>query len=146
MGFLERGLLLYLCLAIAMAFSFPTIIFGTNEQGRNMLSFFGINAYDNVTGEPIINGTITYGDTATQNQLLKQGVDVTPSTFQFFIDVVKNTIGYIVLFFKVILSPFIIFYTAVTSFGMPLPLLFMFALPMVLLFLLGIIYFLRSGG
>ena len=60
MGFLQRGLLIYLTIAIAVCLTMPSIIFNNNGNPaeRSVLSFFNMD-YDNSTGDFAITSTTT---------------------------------------------------------------------------------------
>jgi hypothetical protein len=144
-GFLERALLLYLCLAIVSAFIQPQVIFGDSEQGRNLLTFFNINTYNTTTNEPILPQKLALNTdvNAQEGNLFSRGFQFISSAFQWVIDVVLNTIGYIALFFRVMFSPFIIF-TSPAMQGIPTILIFVMVFPLIFLFLYAIIGFIRG--
>ena len=147
MGFLEKGLIIYLCLAIACVFWQPSIIFEGSEQGNSVLSFIGINSYNQTTNEPIIDPVgSTSNDVNNSNSQLSTSrtSETSLGNFQFIVDPIFNAFGWVNLFFKVLFSPWIIF-TSPQMGNAPLPIFFIYAVPIIFITLIGIIFFIRSG-
>lgn len=144
MAFLEKGLLLYLCFAIACSFWQPNIIFG--EGNVNMLTTM-YNFNENSVTPAVVNNSVGFGDTGLNNpdQMFKSGKEGT-SSFQWIVDPLGNIIGFIGMFFKALFSPFTIFmYMINPQVGAPVPIMWIFAVPLIFLVFLGFIIFIRSG-
>lgn len=137
MPFLEKGLLLYLCFAIACSFAMPTWVFGN----QNILtSMFNINSTNITTTQQVGFGA---NELNQPNTTFKAGYEGAAAT-QFVVDPLGNVIGIVGFIFRFLFSPFIIFYNLVTI-GAPVPMIFIFAMPVVFLVFWGIIVFIRSG-
>ena len=148
MGFLERGLLLYLLFAITVSISYPAYIFNTdgNQKENSPLSFINVK-YNSSTGQPFYEtvGGQTMTNTAAgyANETTSQPVIQTGVTILTWIDGLKQVFSWVGLFFKFLLSP-VIFLAGIA--GVASPLTVMIGLPLVILFLLGLLYFVRSGA
>lgn len=146
MGFLEKGLLLYLCLAIAILFWQPSIILGESEQSAHILSVFNIDSVNQTNGsikDLGLPGTLNLSDQTAYDQLTKVGSDTTSTLIQAFIDAVANVMEYVKIFFRIVFSPFVIF-TSPQMADAPAPVLFVFALPAILGLIVAIILFVRG--
>jgi hypothetical protein len=147
MGFLAKGVLLYLLLAVAIAFAAPSIIFSSDSPSDStVLSWFNIRL--NSTDNSIYYNTTTYSITGEANtsysQLLTTPALPTGTGFLGFIDPLLHVFSWIATFGKVLVSPIIMF-THPEMTGAPIAILMIIGIPIVLLFLLGIIGFIRNG-
>jgi len=146
MGMLSKGLLLYFCIAIAVSFWQPDLLYGSGgsaTNGVNILSPFGVT-YNQSTGQP----QIPYDQQSLSNksetaQMLSQGSEGTGQSFWLLIDPLHNVMSFISILFNFLFSPIIIF-GHLLSMGAPIIAVMVFALPLVFLVFLGVIYFI--GG
>ena len=58
MGFFQRALFLYFCLAVAICFAMPSVIFGGQAQGNTVLSWFNIEC----SGSCLSSNDISYNN------------------------------------------------------------------------------------
>lgn len=146
MGFLEKGMLLYFVLALAVAFWQPAYVFDS-EQGKTVLDVVGIDSYDEETNMPVYGQTANFSGESSEAQeaLTQSGGESIFGSLQFIIDPVFNAIGWVKLLGKFLFSPVLIFFNPIMS-EAPAPILFLFAMPLIFLVLMGIIYFVRSGS
>jgi hypothetical protein len=142
MGLLAKGLLLYFCMAIAVSFWQPSVIFG-DDNGKNMLSVFGIDSYNSTTNKPIVPDSLTAGNSTNFDQLTKQGTEGSSTGFLALVDGLLNVLGFIGLLLSFLFSPFIIF-AHFLKIGAPIEMLFVFALPIIFMVLIAFIHFI--GG
>lgn len=133
MSLFTRLILLYLCIALACAFWNPSIVFGDSKQAETVLNFFNINN----TNTTNLNWSSS-GDKSTE--LFKSGCEGAACAIQSFVDPVLNVLGYINLVFNVVFSPFRI----MTAVGMPTTLTLLFTLPLIFMFIISIIMFIRG--
>lgn len=146
MGFLTKGILLYLLLAISIAFAAPNIIFsGSSPSDATVLSWFNIRLdannsvyYNSTTYSPTGEASTSYGNISTIPPL------PTGTGFLGFIDPLLHVFSWIATFGKVLFSPIIIFTHPEMS-GAPIAILMIIGIPVVLLLLLGIVAFIRNG-
>lgn len=150
MSFFEKAILLYLCFAIGCSFWQPDIVFGNQNGKDNVLTMlFNINSTDigsgsTTFGSTDLNNKINGQDNQTGNSgLFKVGKD-TVSSYQWVVDGLGIVIRIIGIFFQALFSPFIMFFSMVTM-GAPVPLMFVFAIPLITMFLVGFLIFIRSG-
>lgn len=154
MGFLQRGILIYLAIAIAVAMSMPSAIFNSGSPADNtVLSWF------NLQYNP---GTDTIQMKNTTNNGLNSGLPTsnfgTPSSpassgsLIGFIDPVYQVFSWIGTVFKVVGSPLYLLSggsaaVADTSVNSPMQmgLLLIFVIPLTLLMVIGLIIWIRSG-
>lgn len=151
MGFFQRGLLLYLCLAIAIAFAAPSVIFHNTNSPADMtlLSWFNVN-YDNSSG----SGDITYnqgssglqGDAGVQANASFSASRTQANTLggflTFIIDGLWQVWNWITAIFKVLFSPIILLTSP--NLNLPTPIIFVFAIPLTFLFIIGLIMWIRG--
>jgi hypothetical protein len=146
MGFLTKGILLYLLLAVAVAFAAPSIIFsGSSPSDVTVLSWFNIGLDANNT---VFYNSTTYSTTGGANSSYSTLSTVPPlptgTGFLGFIDPLLHVFSWIATFGKVLFSPIIIFTHPEMS-GAPIAILMIIGIPVVLLLLLGIVAFIRNG-
>jgi hypothetical protein len=149
MGFLTKGVLIYLLLAIAIAFAAPHIIFsGSSPSDATVLSWFNVKIdanntvyYDTIPAYGLNGSALTSNMGMTTLPTPTSGGT---SFFQTFIDPLVQTWNWVITLGKVVFSPIIIF-THPDMTGAPISLLFIIGLPIVVLFLLGLIIWVRSG-
>jgi hypothetical protein len=148
MGFLLKGSLLYLLLAVALAFGAPGTVFnGTNPTDATFLSWFNIRldpatnviSYDTSTYDPTGAASSSFGNLTAQWQ-----APTNQGTFFSGLDPLFQVFSWIGTFGKMLFSP-IIMLTKPEMTGAPIAILFIIAIPIVLLFLIGIIGWIRSG-
>jgi len=148
MGFLQRGLLIYLCIAIAICMTMPQIIFNGNTPADNsVLSWFNLN-YDSTTN------SISIGNTTTSTNI-QSGTDrflspTSPSgsgSILGFLDPVFQIFTWIPLIFKVMFSPIILLTSAAVTGDAVISsaLLLIIGIPAVFLMIVGLITWIRSG-
>ena len=144
MGFLQRGLLIYLTIAIAVCLTMPSIIFNNNGNPaeRSVLSFFNMD-YDNSTGDFAITSTTTSSNLDSGTSGFTQPSSPSSSgSLLGFIDPVFQVFNWIGIFFKVLFSPIILLTSPELSAGagvLPTALLFIIGLPLVLMMLVGLV-------
>jgi hypothetical protein len=148
MGFLQRGMLIYLGIAIAICMTMPSVIFSGGSPAENsVLSWFNLN-YDSTTN------TVSMQNTTTSTQI-SSGTDrflspTSPSSsgsLLGFVDPVYQVFSWIPLFFKVLFSPIILLMSPATT-GAPVlasSLLFIIGIPATFLMIIGLIIWIRSG-
>jgi hypothetical protein len=145
MGFFQRGLLLYLCLAIAMAFAAPQVIFSGNSPADvTLLSWFSVN-YDNSTGDiSYVNGSSGLQGDAGTNAAESFGASRTTVTgfLSFIIDGLWQVWSWVAAIFKVLFSPIILLTSP--DLHIPTPIIFVFAIPLTFLFIIGLIMWIRG--
>lgn len=141
-GFLQRGLLLYLLIAIIMVFAAPQYVFsGNTPADKTVLAWFDMT-YDNNTGSVSMGGNFSSSQYGTAYGTMNDPTSPAGANgILGFIDVFYQVFDWVKLFFKVIFSPILLF----TNVGMPTPIILILAVPLVLLFILGIIGWIRSG-
>lgn len=141
-GFLQRGLLLYLMIAIIMVFAAPQVVFsGTSPAKTTVLGWFDMT-YDPVTGVVTQGGNFSsdkYSDAASS--MNQPTSPAGAGGILGFIDVFYQVFSWVVLFFQIIFSPIYL----LTSVNMPFGIVLILGVPLVLLFILGIISWIRSG-
>lgn len=149
MGFLQRGLLIYLCIAIAVCMTMPSVLFNGNTPAENsVLSWFNL-VYDPVTD------TVTMGNTTASTNIASGTAGFeTPSSPSSsgsligFIDPVFQVFSWVKLIFKVIFSPLILLTSPALVGGSPIlanALMFIIGIPLVFLTIVGLIIWIRSG-
>jgi hypothetical protein len=146
MGFLMKGILLYLLLATAIAFAAPQMIFNAGSPSDStVLSWFNVRVDSNNT---VYYDTANYsaGGSAGTGMSNLTSVPQLPSGTGFlgFIDPLLHVFSWIGTFGKVLFSPIIIM-TKPEMTGAPIALLFIIGIPVVVLFLVGLIVWIRSG-
>lgn len=155
MGFLEKVLMIYLCLAIATSFFNPSIVLSNNNNNTtSILGLFDVG-YNTTTNEPYVRSSewgneeiateLDYTTSATTGgNIFKKAIDATSSFFQWMIDGLANVMNVIKLMAKFAFSPFLLF-THIVKLGAPFQLLFIFAIPLTFMFILAFIRFIRGG-
>ncbi len=144
MGFLMKGILLYLLLATAIAFGAPSMIFSSGSPSDNtVLSWFNVRAN--------INNTVYY---ATADNYSTSGSSVanlsalpavpSASGSWGFVDPLLKVFSWVGTFGKILFSPIVMF-TKPEMDGAPIAILFIIGIPIVVLFLIGLIGWIRSG-
>jgi len=132
-GFLQRGLLLYLFLAIAVSFAAPDVIFANGSPaGNNVLSWFDLS-YNDVTGDVTASPQFA---TDTQVQNATSGLE-TPSAISQsggilgWLDPLFQVFSWIPLIFKVLFSPILLLTNPLIA--MPTSVILIIGIPLVLL-------------
>lgn len=147
---IEKILLLYLCMAIAVSSFFPSVIF--TQGDNNILSIFHIQY--NETSGVIDVGTQTgfadsnldqYSTNEPDNPGFWQGViNSIGGFFQSFVDGLKNVLGALKILGKFLFSPFLFIADPNLMGSAPFFVKMIFALPLVLMGLFGIMKFIRG--
>lgn len=144
MAMFQRGLLIYLMIAIAFVFAAPSAVIGNNKIGHSMMDFFTGVQYDAVSNQVTnvngVNINQDYQDITQENNtngLFSSGSGTTNSLFSIIIDPLVNLLSFITLIFSVLLSP-IILMTSPQMQGAPPAIMLLLALPLVVLFFSGI--------
>jgi len=149
MGFIERGLLLYLVMAIACVFIAPTIIFnGSSPADSTVLSWFNIEYTNNEAR--ITSATLSSDANNATNNLAGAQTSATSgltllSIFDPIGQFVSGAVSWFKLFFKVLFSPIVLLSSPEFS-GMHPAVMFIFGIIPVFLVIIGIIVFIRSGA
>jgi hypothetical protein len=141
MGFFQRGLLLYLCLAIAMAFAAPQVVFnGDSPAENNLLSWFNVER--NVTDNTLsISDNSSFGGAVDTDA--EESFTATKSPLLGALDTLWQVFSWVGVIFKVIFSPIIVL--TAPELNMPTAVIFVFAIPLTFLFIVGLIGWIRSG-
>lgn len=150
MSFLLKGIVVYLLLAIAATFWAPALVFsGGTASDQTVLSWFNVGLDGNNLP------TYNQGDPYGTNSAAKTASDAAQTEPKLsggiltFMDPIIQVWQWIKTLFKVIFSPIIILTSAGAVPGTPapiyLPLLFIFGLPLVALFIMSVIGWIRSG-
>jgi len=157
MAFLQRGLIIYLFIALAMTFAYPQAIFNGNTPADNtVLSWFNLALNQtciNVPGQTdfsncvYVPGSITAFSNTVGNNTATFTTPSSPSSSGSligFLDPVFQVFSWIGLFFKVIFSPIIMLTSPIMT-GAPTALTLLLGIPLVFLMIIGLITFIRSG-
>ena len=148
MAFLLKGILVYLLLAIAVTMWAPQVIFNSGSPSdATVLSWFKIKLDANNQPYYDTGGAYALNGSAATSVAQMGNVPITPSgnpTLLTGLDSLFQVFSWIATFGKVLFSPIIIFSSPAMT-GAPMALLWIFAIPIVLLFLVSIIAWIRSG-
>ena len=149
MGFIDKIILLYVCMGIAVAFWQPSLVFEHNSAISNLYNI-PYNQSTAVAGIPgcSADGIGCFGSNYSsqiQNQsvissIFNQLGGVTGS----FIDSLNNVIGFFQTAFNFLFWPYVLFSNKPMS-DAPTSLFYIFAIPMVTLLLIAIVNWVRSG-
>lgn len=144
-GFLQRGLLLYLFVAIAVSMAVPDVIFGNGSPaGNSVMSWFDIDSSYTGTTPIITNQSDYFGDVGNAtNSLNTLSSPSSSGGILGWIDPLYQIFSWIPLMFRVLFSPVILLTDARVA--MPGIVILIFAIPLVLMFILGLIGWIRSG-
>lgn len=147
MGFLMKGVLLYLLLAIAIAFAAPHMIFSSGSPADNtVLSWFNVRIDANDSIYYDIGNYSASGDAGAGIANLST-IPPLPTGSGFlmgWIDPLLKVFSWVGTFGKVLFSPIIIFTKPEMS-GAPIAILLIIGIPIVALFIIGLIGWIRSG-
>jgi len=148
MGFFEKGILIYLLIAVAVSFWQPTIIFnGENPYENNLLSWFNVKI-NTTTNEIYYDTTEGYEASTEVDQATDEALRIDPipsgTNFLTFLDPIFKVIAFAGIIVKFIFSPIIIL-TKPQFTGMPVSIILMFAIPLVTLFLVSVFKWIRNG-
>lgn len=144
-GFLQRGLLLYLIVAICITFTAPEVIFDSGSPRDNtVLSWFDMT-YNESSGEVITNNQWGSGSSSEINNSMTQTNPASSGSGSIlgFLDPLFQVFSWIGLIFKVIFSPITIMIDPLVS--MPSGVVLIIGVPLVLLMIFGLISWIRSG-
>jgi hypothetical protein len=146
MGFLMKGVLLYLLLAISIAFAAPHMIFSSGSPADNtVLSWFNVRIDSN---DSIYYNTINYSSTGDAGPRVANLSTIPPlptgTGFLAGIDPLLQVFSWVGTFGKMLFSPIVIFTNPEMS-DAPIALLMLIGIPVVVLFILGIIIWIRNG-
>lgn len=158
MGFLQRGLLIYMCIAIAICMSMPGQLFNGNTPAENsVLSWFDL-AYDSNTGQVTMQGSNSSTNIASGTDRLQNPTNPASSgSLIGFIDPVFQVWSWIQLIFKVLFSPVVLLTNSggtanpiIADHGqinspLQMGLMFIFVIPLVFMTIIGLIIWIRSG-
>ena len=146
MGFLERGLLLYLGIAIALCFAAPQVIFTSGSTADNsVLGWFNMG-YNETDGSVYsITSSNSFSTTANSSSTsFTSGNTPEAGGLLGFLDPVFQVFGWIGLIFKVLFSP-VVLLTGDAMAGAPTMLFLIIAIPIVFMTLFGLIAWIRGG-
>lgn len=148
MGFFEKGILLYLLLAVAISLWQPSIIFdGSTSQADTPLGWFNVklNTTNNEVYYDTGDGYNVTGDVQTGiNEALR--VDRIPqgTNFLTFLDPIFKVLSFLAVVIKILFAPIIIF-TKPQFTGLPMSFMLIFVIPLVALVLISILKWIRNG-
>ena len=150
-GFLQRGVLLYLCLAIAVCFAAPEVVFDTEltkaPVDNTMLSWFDLESdgtsvdFRNTSKPDWSNDPLLANATA--------GLDnyKTPSStgggLLGWLDPLFQVFEWIKLLFRIIFSPILLLIDP--RIAMPSSIVLIIGIPLVIMMIIGMISWIRSG-
>jgi hypothetical protein len=131
---ITKIVLIYVCIAIACIFWRPDIVLGTSPQASNILSVLNINStnYNTLTA---INSSVNTDSIFAQGQETR-----TQNIFLTIIDGLFNVMGYITILFRVVFSPVMV----MTAGGFPIEFTYMFGIPLVMMFIIAFVRFVRG--
>lgn len=147
---IQKILLLYLCMAIAVSAFYPEVVLGNDKQ-NSIMGIFNV-AVNSTTGEIYINETgfsdpnlndEVFND-ETESGFFKRGLEGASQFFQNFVDGLQNVLGVVKILFKFLFSPFIFVFSPELMGGAPFFIKIIFALPLVFMALMAIIRFIRG--
>ena len=145
---IAKVLLIYLCIAIAVSLFFPqTILQG---EDNNLLRVFKVYYNESTDSIQIYSGfadddlqTLVFDD-EDKPGFFQSILGSASDFFQSFVDGLRNVLGVIKILFKFLFSPFIFIMTPELMGSAPIYVKMIFALPLVLLALVGLIKFIRG--
>jgi hypothetical protein len=148
MGFLLKGVLLYLLLSIAIALAVPNIVFENGSPtDATVLGWFNksikLDSNNNIYQVPeaySLDGDVQ--DTISNLSMVPQLP--TGTGFLGFIDPLLHTFGFIGTIAKVFASPIIVMSKPEMT-GIPIGFILIIIIPLVALFIIGLIGWIRSG-
>jgi hypothetical protein len=146
MGWLEKGVIFYFFLALAIACWQPTVVFDSNSPtDATLLSWFNVVLDSN---NQTVYNTSRYAFTGNAggsagNMTVTAPVP-TGTNILTLIDPIYQIFSWIPTLVKIMFGP-IILLTKPEFAGMPGIVYMIIGLPAILLFLVGLIYFLRGG-
>lgn len=148
-GFLQRGILLYLMLAIAIVFAAPEVVF-TNPNGSpaeaTLLSWFDLDTTDyydlhfrNESNPQLSSSTIGNETNAFITPTSPSG----SGGILGWLDPLYQVFSWVTLIFKMLFSPIILLTDPRVA--MPFSVVLLIGIPLVILFIVGLISWIRSG-
>jgi len=147
MSFLLKGALFYLMLAIALSFAVPNVVFGTgtNPTADTLLSWFNIHR-DIATNDISVSQGLSGSGVAANpwGNMSSQPTIPTGTTWYRGIDPLLQVWSWISTIGAMFMSP-IILLTKPELTGIPIAILLIIAVPVVLLFIISLIGWIRSG-
>lgn len=146
MGFFQRGLLIYLCIAIAIAMTMPSAIFNGNTPADNtVLSWFNLN-YNSTSGNITMQNTTAASGLPT-GSFQTPTSPASSSSIIGFIDPIYQVFSWVGTVFKVLFSPIILLTSPAVAGDSTIAsgLLFIIGIPAVLLMIVGLLVWIRSG-
>lgn len=148
-GFLQRGVLLYLMLAIAIVFAAPQVVF-TNPSGspaqNTLLSWFDLDTsdYSNLhfrnESVPALNPSTIGNET---NAFITPTSPSGSGGILGWLDPLYQVFSWVTLLFKMLFSPILLLTDP--RIAMPFSVVLLIGIPLVLLFIIGLIGWIRSG-
>lgn len=146
MGFLQRGLLLYLAIAIGVTFASAPILYGEDNQAdKTVLSWFNIEI-NQTSKQPYVPYTanFSYGNGTDGSQQYFDSAKPPSSGLGIFgfIDPIWQIWDWVRVFFKTIFSPFVVLLDP--SLQLPTPIIFVFVIPLTFMFIVGLIMWIRG--
>jgi len=142
MGYLERGLLLYLLLALAITFAYPQVVF-TGQAGETVLQWFDVS-YNSSTDTVSVGSAMSSSATnATAD--LAIAPDTSGTGFLYLFDPIFQVLSWFLLIFAILFSPIMLLGSGNPGMaGAPTAVVFMIGLPLVLLMVIALIKFFRG--
>lgn len=146
---IAKWLLLYLCMAIVVSSFFPSIVLSENDN--NILKIFKV--YYNASSDSVVLGGSGFADgdlsdfaynEPTEPGFFQSVLESASSFFQSFVDGLKNVLGALKILGKFLFSPFIFIGSPEIMGSAPVFIKLLFALPLVLLSLIGLMKFIRG--
>lgn len=151
MGMIDKILLLYICISIAVAFWQPNIIFDT--QGNDTITTFFNLDYNTTTNTPnlpsctgnaCMSSALNFQANQENATLIEKVFNQLSTASNFFIDALNNVLSFFKVIFRIIFAPWIVF-TSPSMQGLPSAVFYIIAVPLSLLLLIGFINWVRSG-
>lgn len=153
MSWIAKGLLMYLFLAMAFSFAYPEAVFCTQsspiacENGKPLattpLTWFDMS-YNQNTGNITLSGV---GDSAYNSthslSVVQKGGSV--GTVLLIFEPIGQILQWFALIFAVIISPITIFTSPIMA-GAPIAITFLFAIPLVFIVMVGLVFWIRGVG
>lgn len=144
-GFLQRGLLLYFFVAVAVSMAVPDVVFDTGTPaGSTVMSWFDIDSSYTGTGAVVTNQSDYFGEVGNATSSLSTLSSPSQSGgILGWLDPLYQVFSWIPLMFRVLFSPIILLTDSRVA--MPGIVILIFAIPLVLMFIIGLISWIRSG-